>query len=81
MMAPNGAVSHEIAEYILLALDGWSAGLSGILHDIKLNAQASFEERGKSMKWHHSQNQSGGTCCLPWGLFRPVLHAAIMAQD
>ena len=31
-------------------LDSCSAGLSGILHDIKLNAQALFEERGKSMK-------------------------------
>ena len=31
-------------------LDGCSAGLSGILHDIKLNAKALFEERGKSMK-------------------------------
>ena len=50
-------------------------------YDIKLNAQALFDERGKNMKRHHSQNQSKGTCCLPWELFRLVLHPAILAQD
>ena len=31
-------------------LDGCGAGLSGTLHDIKLNAQALFEEGGESIK-------------------------------
>ena len=49
-----------------------------VLYGYKIKCSGPYCD--KSKKWHHSQNQRGGWC-LPWGLFRFVLHVAILSRS